>query len=102
MAGTRTKTATAKSAEVGTLKSVTIDEINKWQEAAKAHIAQGADEVPDGWYTVAEIADNVLKRSQRATRDALVKMGKSGTVESRTFKILCKDQVRDVSHYRLK
>lgn len=59
------------------------------------------DEVPEGWFTVATLADQIGK-SLCTTSERVRKMVLRGTVERKDFKIQLEQRVRPVPHYRLK
>ena len=59
------------------------------------------DVVPEGWFTVATLADQIGK-SVCMTSERVRKMVLRGTVERKNFKIQLEQRVRPVPHYRLK
>lgn len=59
------------------------------------------DEVPAGWFTVAQLADK-LDRSHCNTSERVRKMVAAGKAEKKMFRIQLEEKVRPVPHYRLK
>jgi predicted transcriptional regulator len=59
------------------------------------------DEIPEGWFTVATLADQIGK-SICTTSQRVRKMVVRGIVERKDFKIQLEQRVRPVPHYRLK
>ncbi len=59
------------------------------------------DEVPQGWFTTAQIAD-MIGKSVCTTSERIRKMVKEGSAERKDFRIQLEQRVRPVPHYRLK
>lgn len=58
------------------------------------------DEVPAGWFTVSQLADQIGK-SICITSEKVRKMMKNGLVERKDFTIQLEQRARPVPHYRL-
>lgn len=58
------------------------------------------EEVPPGWFTVAELAEEIGK-SHCTTSERVRRMLKRGQVERKDFTIKLDQRIRPVPHYRL-
>lgn len=75
-------------------------ELARWcQILSQSSVAP--DEVPAGWFTVAQLADK-LDRSHCNTSERVRKMVAAGKAEKKMFRIQLEEKVRPVPHYRLK
>jgi hypothetical protein len=75
-------------------------ELARWcQILSQSSVAP--DEVPAGWFTVAQLADK-LDRSHCNTSERVRKMVAAGKAEKKMFRIQLDERVRPVPHYRLK
>lgn len=82
------------------MKSKPDAELARWcQILSQSSVAP--DEVPAGWFTVAQLADK-LNRSHCNTSERVRKMVAAGKAEKKMFRIQLEEKVRPVSHYRLK
>lgn len=82
-------------------RSVTLSadpELAKWCAALTAEVV--ADEVPEGWYTAAQLASK-LSRAKSTMGKMLLEAVGTGKCERKTFRIACNCIVRPVPHYRL-
>ena len=87
------------------MSKITVEQIHAslkqfGQELGKYNTAR-AEKVPAGWYTMAELADEIGISESNARRRVSF-MVKEGRVEKRFFRIMLERQVRPVPHYRLK
>lgn len=87
------------------MSKITAEQINAslkrfGEELGKCNTAK-AEEVPAGWFTMAELAEEIGMSESNARR-RMVHMLKAGAVEKRIYRIQLERQVRPVPHYRLK
>lgn len=75
-------------------------ELARWCEIL-SQSAVSIDEVPAGWFSVAQLADQ-LGKSICNTSERVRKMVKNGLAERKDFRIQLEQRVRPVPHYRLK
>jgi predicted transcriptional regulator len=68
--------------------------------AALAESSVAAEAVPAGWFTVADLADE-MKRDRSTISQRMRDMVKRGKAESRRFRIMTGRGVYPVPHYRL-
>jgi len=76
------------------------DSLAKWCEILSAPSVT-PDKVPAGWFTVAQLADQ-LGKSICNTSQRVRRMVAAGKAERRMFRIQLAEKVRPVPHYRLK
>jgi hypothetical protein len=69
--------------------------------AALAEPTIAAEAVPAGWFTVAELADEI-KRDRSTVSQRMGDMVKRGKAEMKRFRIVTGRGVYPVPHYRLK
>ena len=74
-------------------------DLTEWAEALEA-ITEPIDEVPEGFYTVVELADK-LHLSLSGVRRKLYTMRKDGTVEVKRFRRQGPAKVYPVDHYKM-
>ena len=87
------------------MSKVTAEQINTSlkrfsQELAKCSTTE-AEEVPPGWFTVAELAEEIGK-AVCTTSERIKRMLKRGQVERKDFTIQLDQRIRPVPHYRMK
>ena len=76
------------------------DDLARWcQILSQSSIVP--DKVPDGWFTVAQLADRI-DPSNSNTSERVRKMVAAGKAEKKMFRIQLEEKVRPVPHYRLK
>lgn len=75
--------------------------MNLLAELAEAIANGGVEEVPDGWQTAQQLADESGKSLAR-TSEVLRQAIRAGLVEVRTFRIRAGNKVYPVPHYRRK
>lgn len=76
------------------------DALARWSKALSSPSVE-PEQVPDGWFTVAQLADK-LDRSHCNTSERVRKMVAAGKAEKKMFRIQLEQKVRPVPHYRLK
>ena len=76
------------------------DDLARWCQIL-SQSSMAPDEVPAGWFTVAQLADK-LDRSHCNTSERVRKMVAAGKAEKKMFRIQLEEKVRPVPHYRLK
>lgn len=74
-------------------------ELARWCEVLSRSSVM-PEEVPAGWFTVAQLADE-LGKSVCNTSERVRKMVKNGLAERKDFAIQLEQRVRPVPHYRL-
>jgi hypothetical protein len=75
-------------------------ELTRWCDMLTASNVK-PDKVPEGWFTVSELSDQIGK-SVCTTSERVRKMMLRGTVERKDYKIQLETRVRSVPHYKLK
>jgi predicted transcriptional regulator len=74
-------------------------ELAKWCDMLTEGAAV-AEKVPEGWYTVKELA-KARNRSECATSEMIRRLLEQGRVEQREFTIKLIKRTRPVPHYRI-
>ena len=87
------------------MSKVTAEQINTslkrfGQELSKCSSAE-VQYVPPGWFTVAELAEEIGKAHVTAS-ERIRRMLKRGQVERKDFTIQLDQRIRPVPHYRMK
>lgn len=72
-----------------------------WLEKLHQEVTNQAEEVPEGWYTVKEMAQKI-NLSDSQTRKIVFKGIEMGSVETRKFRIKTALRAYPVPHYRNK
>jgi hypothetical protein len=75
-------------------------DLRRWCDMLTASSVE-PDEVPEGWFTVAELAEQIGK-SVCNTSERVRKMVKHNRALRKDFKIQLEQRVRPVPHYKLK
>lgn len=75
-------------------------ELARWCEIL-SQSAVALDEVPAGWFTVAQLADR-LGKSVCNTNERVRRMVAEGRAEKKLYRIQLAEKTRPVPHYRLK
>jgi len=87
------------------MSNITHEQINaslkKFSQELANSTTTEAEEVPPGWFTVAELAEEIGK-SHCTTSERVRRMLKRGQVEREDFTIKLDQRIRPVPHYRLK
>jgi len=72
-----------------------------WLDKLRNEVTHQAEEVPEGWHTVKEMAEK-LNLSDSQTRKIVFKGIEMGSVETRKFRIKTAQRSYPVPHYRNK
>jgi len=87
------------------MSKITAEQINaslqRFSQELVNVTASEPERVPAGWFTVAELAEEIGK-SVCATSERVRLMLKRGQVERKEFTIKLDQRIRPVPHYRLK
>jgi hypothetical protein len=73
---------------------------NQWLSVMKEAGQKKADVVPEGWSTIAQIAEET-KKSDSRTRLLIKEAIKLGTVEESKFSVLTGNKLYPTTHYRI-
>ena len=105
MAGNKGRSQVSKSPRHKGLK-VTGDDVSPWVKAAEDNAAANLiDEVPEGWKTMKEIADQDFSGMSLSRASTYVReLVEAGTAEKKQFRIKRAGSLhpRLIPHYRLK
>lgn len=74
---------------------------SEWIAALAQSLADGADKVPVGWKTTAQIAGEIGK-SEDHTRHLIYVLVKQGRALAKNFKVVTRNGVKPLPHYRIK
>jgi len=75
-------------------------ELSRWC-AVLSSVAARVDEVPPGWFTVAQIA-KAKGKSADHVRDLVRALRREGKAEARKFRVQLGQRIQSTTHYRLK